>query len=270
MPYSSYDSEIESAIIQSLRNTYDALPAQEDTLQSQIIEHNKMTGTKIGELTSNREHIGSFISKINKQFEHYQISNLKEIRVEIELDPRFEELVEELKNTNLYSQDIHDDALYQRLNQFCEDFFAGNRGNRVLEISKIIKNLKYSYKKDGLEKREQKDQSAGTNALINCTLLTILLRDLLAQETRMTLPIVFDEFSSLDEYNQNTAIKAASEHGFALFCASHTVTAEVASVVDYYIALDDFHADTIYDKSGERDVVFHHFGERIYRVVGAV
>lgn len=269
-PYNSYTSDQENAILQSLRNTYESLPAQEDTLESRINEHNKMTGTKIGELTSNREHIGSFISKINKQFEHYQISNLKEIRVEIELDPRFEELVEELKNTNLHSKDIHDDALYQRLNQFCEDFFAGNWGNRVLEISKIIKNVKYSYKKDGLDKREKKDQSTGTNALINCTLLTILLRDLLAQETRMTLPIVFDEFCALDEYNQITAIKAASEHGFALFCASPTVTAEVASVVDYYIALDDFHADTIYDKSGERDVVFHHFGERIYRVAGAV
>lgn len=264
MAYSSYSPDQEKLIIQSLRNTYEALPAQEDTLQSQIIEHNKMTGTKITELTSNRDNISNFINKINKQFEGYQISNLNEIRVEIELDPRFEDLVEELKNTNLHSQDIHDDALYQRLNQFCEEFFADNRGNRILEISKIIKNVKYSYKKDGLDKREAKDQSTGTNALINCTLLTILLRDLLARETRMTLPIVFDEFSSLDEYNQNTAIKAASEHGFALFCASPTVTAEVASVVDYYITLDDFHADTIYDKSGERDIVFHHFGERIY------
>ncbi|MEQ1738392.1 MAG: hypothetical protein ABL884_00650 [Methyloglobulus sp.] len=264
--YSSYNSEQENAIIQSLRNTYEALPTQEDTLQSQIIEHNKMTGTKITELTSNRDNISNFINKINKQFEGYQISNLNEIRVEIELDSRFENLVEELKNTNLHSQDIHDDALYQRLNQFCEEFFADNRGNRILEISKIIKNVKYSYKKDGLDKREAKDQSTGTNALINCTLLTILLRDLLAQETRMTLPIVFDEFSSLDEYNQNTAIKAASEHGFALFCASPTVTAEVVSVVDYYITLDDFHADTIYDKNGECDIVFHHFGERIYPV----
>jgi hypothetical protein len=124
--------------------------------------------------------------------------------------------------------------------------------------------VKYSYKKEGFEKREEKDQSTGTNALINCTLLTILLRDLLAQETRMTLPIVFDEFSALDEYNQNTAIKVASEHGFSLFCASPTLTVEVASVVGYYITLDDFHADTIYDKSGERDVVFHRFSERIY------
>ncbi|MEQ1484535.1 hypothetical protein [Methyloglobulus sp.] len=266
MAYSSYNSEQENLIIQSLRNTYEALSTQGDTLQSQIIEHNKMTGTKITELTSNRDNISNFINKINKQFEGYQISNLNEIRVEIELDPRFEDLVEELKNTNLHSQDIHDDALYQRLNQFCEEFFADNRGNRILEISKIIKNVKYSYKKEGLDKREAKDQSTGTNALINCTLLTILLRDLLAQETRMTLPIVFDEFPSLDEYNQSTAIKAASEHGFALFCASPTVTAEVVSVVDYYITLDDFHSSTIYDKNGERDIVFHHFGERIYPV----
>jgi hypothetical protein len=51
-----------------------------------------------------------------------------------------------------------------------------------------------------------------------------------------------------------------------LFCASPTVTAEVVAVVDYYITLDDFHASTIYDASGERDVVFHHFWERLYEV----
>ena len=61
-----------------------------------------------------------------------------------------------------------------------------------------------------------------------------------------------------------TAIKAATKHGFALFCASPTDTAEVVSVVDHYIHLDDFHVNTLYDPTGERDVVFHHFQERLY------
>jgi DNA repair exonuclease SbcCD ATPase subunit len=264
--HSSYSNEQQSAILEALNNTFAALHDQQETLQSRIIEHNKMTGAKIGELTGNRSHIRAFINKVNKQFEHYSISNLKEIRVEIELDHRFDELVNELDSTNLNTNDIHDDALYQRLNQFCEDFFIGVRGNRILEMSKIIKNVKYSYKKEHQDKREEKDQSTGTNALINCTLLTILMRDLLAQESTLKLPVIFDEFTALDEYNQRTAIKAATEHGFALFCASPTVTAEVVSVVDYYITLDDFHANTIYDAGGERDVVFHHFWERLYEV----
>jgi DNA repair exonuclease SbcCD ATPase subunit len=264
--HSNYSNEQQSAILEALNNTFAALHDQQETLQSRIIEHNKMTGAKIGELTGNRSHIRAFINKVNKQFEHYSISNLKDIRVEIELDHRFEELVNELDSTNLNTTDIHDDALYQRLNQFCEDFFMGVRGNRILEMSKIIKNVKYSYKKEHQDKREEKDQSTGTNALINCTLLTILLGDLLAQDSTLKLPVIFDEFTALDEYNQRTAIKAATEHGFALFCASPTQTAEVVAVVDYYITLDDFHASTIYDAGGERDVVFHHFWERLYEV----
>jgi len=264
--YSSYSNEQQNAILSALSNTFVALPDQQETLQSRIIEHNKMTGTKIGELKGNRDHIHTFTNKVNKQFEHYSISNLKEIRVEIELDHRFVELVNELDRTNLNTTDIHDDGLYQRLNQFCEDFFIGGRGNRILEMSKIITNVKYSYKKEHQDKREQKDQSNGTNALINCTLLTILLSDLLAQDSELTLPVIFDEFSNLDEYNQRTAIQAATKHGFALFCASPTQTAEVVAVVDHYITLDDFHANTIYDAGGERDVVFHHFSERLYDV----
>ena len=264
--YSTYSNEQKNAILDALNNTFVALPDQLETLQSRIIEHNKMTGTKISELTGNRSHIRTFINKVNKQFELYSISNLKEIRVEIELDHRFEELVNELDRTNLNTTDIHDDGLYQRLNQFCADFFIGGRGNRILEMSKIITNVKYSYKKEHQDKREQKDQSNGTNALINCTLLTILLSDLLAQDSDLTLPVIFDEFSNLDEYNQRTAIQAATKHGFALFCASPTQTAEVVAVVDHYITLDDFHANTIYDASGERDVVFHHFSERLYMV----
>ena len=264
--YSSYSNELQNAILNALNNTFVALPDQQETLQSRIIEHNKMTGTKIGELKGNRDHIHTFINKVNKQFEHYSISNLKEIRVEIELDHRFVELVNELDHTNLNTTDIHDDRLYQRLNQFCEDFFIGGRGNRILEINKIITNVKYSYKKEHQDKREQKDQSNGTNALINCILLTILLSDLLAQDSELTLPVIFDEFSNLDEYNQRTAIQAATKHGFALFCASPTQTAEVVAIVDHYITLDDFHANTIYDASGERDVVFHHFSERLYEL----
>lgn len=264
--YNSYSNEQQRAILDALNNTFVALPDQQETLQSRIVEHNKMTGAKIGELTGNRSHIRTFINNVNKQFEHYSISNLKDIRVEIELDHRFEELVNELDRTNLNTNDIHDDGLYQRLNQFCADFFIGGRGNRILEMSKIITNVKYSYKKEHQDKREQKDQSNGTNALINCTLLTILLSDLLAQDSDLTLPVIFDEFSNLDEYNQRTAIQAATKHGFALFCASPTQTAEVVAVVDHYITLDDFHANTIYDTSGERDVVFHHFSERLYDV----
>jgi hypothetical protein len=121
-----------------------------------------------------------------------------------------------------------------------------------------------SYKKVHQDKREDKDQSTGTNALINCTLLTILLSDLLAQESNLKIPIIFDEFSSLDEFNQPTAIKVATKQGFSLFCAAPTDTAEVVAVVDYYICLNDFHVNKIYDPSGERDVVFHHFQERLY------
>ena len=261
-----YDQQQQEQLLEALRTLFVALPEQLATLASQVIEHNKMTGTKISELAGNRQHIRAFVNKINKQFNHYSISNLQEIRVEIELDSRFEALVDELNNTNLNTTDIHDDGLYQRLNSFCEDFFTGHHGNRILEVSKIIKNVKYSYIKQHQDKREDKDQSTGTNALINCTLLTILLSDLLSQDSQLTLPIIFDEFTALDEYNQRTAIKVASEHGFSLFCASPTDTAEVVSVVDYYIHLDDFHVDTLYDAAGERDIVFHHFQERLYEL----
>jgi hypothetical protein len=263
LAYNSYSNEQQEEILIALNNTFTALPEQQDTLDSRIIGHNKTTGTKISELTGNKTHIRNFINKVNSQFSGYSISNLQDIQVEVELDHRFEALIKELDQTNLNITDIHDDALYQRLNEFCNDFFTG-QGNRVLEISKIIKNVKYSYKKLHQEKREDKDQSTGTNALINCTLLTILLSDLLAQESNLKIPIIFDEFSSLDEFNQPTAIKVASKQGFSLFCAAPTDTAEVVAVVDYYICLNDFHVNTIYDSSGERDVVFHHFQEHLY------
>ena len=263
LAHNSYTDELQNEILIALKNTFAALPEQQDTLDSRIIGHNKTTGTKISELTGNRTHIRNFVNKINSQFSGYSISNLQDIQVEIELDHRFEALIKELDQTNLNITDIHDDALYQRLNEFCNDFFTG-QGNRVLEISKIIKSVKYSYKKVHQDKREDKDQSTGTNALINCTLLTILLSDLLVQESKLKIPIIFDEFTSLDEFNQVTAIKAATKHGFALFCASPTDTAEVVSVVDHYIHLDDFHVNTLYDPTGERDVVFHHFQERLY------
>lgn len=263
----NYNKEQKNTILVALQSVFSGLYQHQETLESRIIEHNKMTDTKITELTSNRDYINTFINKVNKQFEKYKISNLQNIKVEITLDERFEALINELHNTNLHTTDIHDNALYHRLNIFCEDFFTGSRGNRILEMRKIITGIKYSYQKQHQDKRENKDQSTGTNALINCTLLTILLGDLLSQDTQLTIPVIFDEFTMLDEHNQRTAIQATTEHGFALFCASATDTAEVVSVVDHYIHLDDCHVSTTYDDKGERDVVFHHYQERLYEVM---
>jgi len=264
--YEFYSHQTQQLILHELSDTFSELPVKRENLQSRIIEYNKMTGTKISDLKNNRDYINSFKNTINKQFDKYHISNLQEIKLEIELDKRFEELINELDNTNLHTIDLYNDALYQRLNTFCADFFTGMHGNnRILEMRKIITNVKYSYKKAHQDKRENKDQSTGTNALINCTLLTILLGKLLAQECELTLPVVFDEFTTLDEFNQRTAIKTVKDHGFALFCASATDTAEVIAAVNYFIHLDECHVDTIYDKKGERDIVSHIYSqERFY------
>jgi hypothetical protein len=266
MQYEVYSHQTQQLILHELRDAFSELPVKKENLQSRIIEYNKMTGTKISDLKNNRDYINSFKNMINKELDKYHISNLQKIKIEIELDKRFEELINELDNANLLTTDLYNDALYQRLNEFCANFFTGMCGNnRILEMRKIINNIQYNCKIQNQDNWENEDQSTGTEALINCTLLTILLSKLLAPECKLTIPVVFDEFTKLGAFNQKTAVKTVKDHGFALFCASATDTPEVIAVVDYYIHLDECHVDTIYDKKGKRDIVSHpYYQERFY------
>ncbi|WP_323166407.1 hypothetical protein, partial [Pseudomonas bubulae] len=87
-------------------------------------------------------------------------------------------------------------------------------------MSLLIDRVGYRYRKRGHDKYTEEDQSNGTTAMINCRLLSILLRRLLIANTQICLPLVMDELSNLSHLNLKAARGIAESEGFVLFGAT--------------------------------------------------
>ncbi|GAA5104407.1 hypothetical protein GCM10023211_02000 [Orbus sasakiae] len=242
---------------QSLKLCFDNLSAEQQNQQDRIIAHNKETAIKIDELRSAASQIHTFEKELNQQFLAYSVSNLAAIKVKFSLHPRFEVLMREMEKINFHNnENLYDETLYNHLNDFCEEFFKRSTNSTpTLRMELIIQKVIYCYLLEGHEKFSEKEQSNGTTTMVNCLLLSILLKRLLRNDASISIPLVMDEMGSLDRENLKTATYIAESHGFYLFGASPDISSEIVSAVGHYISLGAFKATKSYH--ADRLVIYH-------------
>lgn len=232
--------------------------------RDRVRSHNKETSIKMDELRGAARQIQTFSAEINQQFEGFKVSNLEQIQVAFRLHPRFEQLLKDLEKVNFHSEELHDARLYNRLNDFCDEFFKKvTNSSPTLSMEQIIQKVSYRYKLEGQEGFDSKEQSNGTTSMVNCLLLSILLKRLLRSDAQICIPLVMDEMGSLDRENLQTAARIAQTRGFVLFGASPDISSEIVQAVKNYVNLGSFKAtDSSY--SEKRRVIYHTFSERLF------
>jgi len=149
------------------------------------------------------------------------------------------------------------------LNIFCEQFFTYKKGNNeTLTLEGLIKEVLYEYRIQGQEKRTTSSQSNGTNAIINSTFLTILLKELIQPNIILALPVIFDEIANLDEKNMLSVVEVVKNNHFSLFSATPTENLQLNNALGNFIHLDLFKAsEQSYDKS--RPIIYYGGAERL-------
>jgi hypothetical protein len=257
----SYRVSFEMAHVKALRQQFEQLFSTLEGLQmdydNRVRAHNKNTSIQMEELRDAGQQIRGFISEINREFGAYSVSNLEEVQFACDLHPRFQLLLSDLDKINLFGEELHDERLYQRLNDFCDEFFRDSgRYGRVLQMHQLIDKVRYRFRLSGQELFTENAQSNGTTSMVNSLLLSILLKRLLAQDAQICLPLVMDEMASIDRQNLQTAVEIAQRHGFVLFGASPDMSAEIVQAVRHYIYLGMFKA-TEKAYSERRRVVYH-------------
>jgi len=253
----SFDMQKIKALHQAHKRLFDTLEGKLVDYDHRVLAHNKATSIRMDTLREAGKQIHGFIAEINREFGAYSVSNLAEVQLACDLHPRFQLLLDDLARINLHGEALHDERLYQRLNDFCDEFFReGNRHGRVLQMHQLIEKVRYRFRLAGQEHFTENAQSNGTTSMVNSLLLSILLKRLLAQDAQICLPLVMDEMASIDQQNLKTAVAVAEKHGFVLFGASPDMSAEIVQAVNHYIHLGMFMA-TEKAYSRERRVVHH-------------
>lgn len=220
---------------------FGTLEGEQQTYQAKVTAHNSNTSIQIDEIKHARRMIKDFEKEIDDQLSQFSVSDLEAIEIYCVLNPHFEELLVDIDSINLMTAGLHEKRLYERLRAFCTEFFVNeSRRGTTLNMSLLIDRVGYRYRKRGHEKYTEEDQSNGTTAMINCRLLSILLRRLLVANTQICLPLVMDELSNLSHLNLRAARGIAEAEGFVLFGATPEPTSTIAKVIGNYIDLSHF------------------------------
>ncbi len=239
------------------------LEVEVDSHRNMIETHNHNTSILINHIAGAKALINNFISQMEEHLSEVKVSNLQAIKVVCKLHPQFLELLESLENINLTGGKLHDEVLYERLASFCADFFGVTEGRRtaILKMEHIIEAIEYQVKLEGSDEFTEVTQSNGTTMMISMKVLSFLLKHLLIDATRISIPLIIDELSNVDDRNMEAARKIAEEDGFYILSATPTLSLAITSVIKNFINLNYFSATESY--SPKRRVLYCGSNERI-------
>ena len=215
---------------EELRAIFDNLNDNLEKHRGDIINHNNATGIRVAAIRSISTTITAFEKEINSELSNYQISNLSSIKVLLRLDDRFLSLQDDLSNRRFSGDQLMGDELYKRLNDFCDEFFKGavGRGQKI-QLNRIIKDVSYRCEIDG--KAQNSEQSNGTEGMINCVLLALLMKKIVPASVVLHFPIIFDEVKTLDTQNLRTIRDLVEENNMVLFVAGPSNDGTIAGAI---------------------------------------
>ncbi|MEY8216473.1 MAG: hypothetical protein RPR97_18560, partial [Colwellia sp.] len=231
--------EIDHALIE-FDTLFNTVYQKKELLSSEIHAHNSDVNAEIEEIRDGSRLIDSKVNEINGIFEGRTISNLESIKMLVEKNNQFDELMSHLDRNNAYGNELLDDEFYERLNHFCQSHFTSKDGITTIKMESLIKSIKYQYQKKGTDIITSKPQSGGTTAATNCILLAVLMNELVSDSVKLSLPLVLDEIGNLDDNNIPEVRKVADQYGFNVFAATPDLNPSALDSLNNFVTLGEF------------------------------
>jgi hypothetical protein len=239
-PFLDYLSLVDySEVISKFDLLFLEYPQKQQWLLKNIQSHNLFIDSQMSELEDAKNLLTTFIEGLNSDLNETTISNIEELKLEIKLEPLFEELLDIMSNFDKSDdQALLPETFYLKISTFARKFF--NKKQRTIKLESIISTVNYCYKLQGEKDFETKGQSGGTTSAITALLLSTLLKRISPSYAEVTIPIVVDEIGTLDMHNIDATIKQISSKGFTVFCATPHFSPPVIKGCGNYITMDQF------------------------------
>jgi hypothetical protein len=231
--------EIDHALIE-FDTLFNTVYQKKDQLSNEIHAHNSDVNAEIEEIRDGSRLIDSKVNEINAIFEGRVISNLESIKMRVQKNTQFDELMNHLDRNNVHGNELLDEEFYERLNHFCQSHFTSKDGITTIQMQSLIKSVKYQYQKKGTDIVTSKPQSGGTTAATNCILLAVLMNELVSDSVKLSLPLVLDEIGNLDDNNIPEVRKVADQYGFNVFAATPDLNPSALDSLNNFVTLGEF------------------------------
>lgn len=255
----SLSSQSFQILYESLKNRFETLESQKKNFHDRLEAHNNTVATSIRIISTTKELIDSYINGLNRQLSSYQISNLERVAIDLVYHPQYRAAVDAMRKMSKTQYSTYPKELYDYLQSFHNTFYV--KSSKKIDIAKIIEKVNYSFYRN--EEKEDTPQSNGTNSMVNAILLAILFKNMIPEDLKLQLPVVFDEVGKLDEDNLNEIYKIVTDQNLTLFAATPEQTGTIASVLDLYHDLSCCQATdvTVYGKA--KTIYFPGMEERL-------
>ena len=213
---------------------FDNIEGLEKKWAQKVEAHNHTTSNQMKIIQKMESAVQSFGQAINADVAHVRISDLEAFQVNLITDDRFSGLCKDLKKHDAptAADTLPSAEFYQRLQGFCDDFLATRAGQARLDMTKIIKDVEFTYQKGGVF--ESKPQSDGTSAMVNAIMLSVLIGKMTPSDVSIRMPIMFDEAGMLDEHNLPALVRSVEQHGYALFAAAPHMTMVLSRAISVH------------------------------------
>jgi hypothetical protein len=213
---------------------FDNIEGLEKKWAQKVESHNHTTSNQMKIIQKMESAVQAFGRAINDEVAHVRISDLESFQVNLITDHRFSGLCKDLKKHDAptATDTLPSTEFYQRLQGFCDDFLATRAGQARLDMTKIIKDVEFTYQKGGVF--ENKPQSDGTSAMVNAIMLSVLIGRMTPGDVSIRMPIMFDEAGMLDEHNLPALVRSVEAHGYALFAAAPHMTMVLSRAISVH------------------------------------
>lgn len=234
---------------ESLTRQYELLPDSYDVLTRETKIHNDHVRNRLERLSKTKEKIELTIKKINEELHSAKINDLEAVKLEVDLNAHFDDLIESWRSfDDMSGEGTLPDEWYIRLQKFLKSD-AVNPIDGKLRMDNIIQHARYCTKKIG-ETWDTKDQSTSTKMLINTHLCDIFIQRLSSDTSHIAFPIVIDEIGKVSSEQFPSVINGLNEKGHWLIgVTTHGKSADLIIPFKNYLIMDELKTGKPYNKS---------------------
>ena len=127
------------------QNMFANLDLEHQQFKHAVLGHNEEIRSQVNEINEAQDQLHRVVAMINQKINHHQISNLTEIRLQLDTVSDFDALKNTLEKHNISGETLAEESFYLSLIAF----FNKHQDKGRLKMANLIESIQYRYKIDG-------------------------------------------------------------------------------------------------------------------------
>jgi len=233
-------NELKENLFDKLEHIYITIEESEDSFNKAFNQHANTTIELSKSLNNQIDYFKNYLKKINESMKDFKLSSIDEMRVAIKFNPKIENFIKTISDTDLESDDAVealDKGLSDKIKNFIIDMGLEKSKTMQINTESMIESVLFEYNIQG--EWTTKDGSTGTSTVASVMLLSIFIKEICGENINLSIPVNLDETGNIDHCNIITLNDFLKAQNLVLFSASPEPQISSEDIFKVLINFDD-------------------------------